>query len=231
MLSFFIINVALPADRLRPAGHLRRAPARRRQLRHRQATLLVVGGRLGDAFGRKRLFLIGLIGFTVMSLICAIAPTHRRTARRPGRPGRRSVPLMTPQVLASISSLLTGQHRARAMAMFGVAGGAAAAFGQILGGVLVEANVFGLGWRAVFLVNVPVGIVARGCGDQAAPGNQGRQGTARRPRRGRTARAHAGPAAPATHRRPPARLAAVDLALPRSNDPGCGAARRTPAPG
>jgi MFS family permease len=67
---------------------------------------------------------------------------------------------MTPQVLASISSLLTGQHRARAMAMFGVAGGAAAALGQILGGVLVEADVFGLGWRAVFLVNVPVGIIA-----------------------------------------------------------------------
>jgi MFS family permease len=67
---------------------------------------------------------------------------------------------LAPQVLASISSLLTGEHRARAMAMFGVAGGAAAALGQILGGVLVEANVFGLGWRAVFLVNVPVGLLA-----------------------------------------------------------------------
>src|SRR5687767_13522956 len=75
MLSFFIINVALPAigtDLQANAGELQLVVG---SYGIANATLLVVGGRLGDGFGRKRLFLAGLIGFTVMSLICAIAPT------------------------------------------------------------------------------------------------------------------------------------------------------------
>ncbi|MFD3400493.1 MFS transporter [Kribbella sp. NPDC058693] len=158
MLSFFVINVALPAigsDLRASSGELQLVVG---SYGIAVATLLVVGGRLGDTFGRKRLFLIGLIGFTIMSLICAIAPSIgvllvARVAQ--GAAGAA----VTPQVLATITSLLTGEHRARAMAMYGVAGGAAAALGQILGGVLVEANVSGLGWRAVFLVNVPVGVL------------------------------------------------------------------------
>jgi EmrB/QacA subfamily drug resistance transporter len=159
MLSFFIINVALPAigsDLRASSGELQLVVG---SYGIANATLLVVGGRLGDGFGRKRLFLIGLTGFTVMSLICAIAPTIGVLLAARVVQGAAAA-AMTPQVLASITSLLTGEHRARAMAMFGVAGGAAAALGQILGGVLVEADVFGLGWRAVFLVNVPVGILA-----------------------------------------------------------------------
>jgi EmrB/QacA subfamily drug resistance transporter len=159
MLSFFIINVALPA-----IGSELHASSGGLQLvvgsyGIANATLLVVGGRLGDGFGRKRLFLIGLTGFTLISLICAIAPTIGGLLAARVVQGAAAA-AMTPQVLATISSLLTGTHRARAMAMFGVAGGLAAALGQILGGVLVSANVFGLGWRAVFLVNVPVGVVA-----------------------------------------------------------------------
>ena len=159
MLSFFIINVALPAigsDLQAGAGELQLVVG---SYGIANATLLVVGGRLGDGFGRKRLFIFGLVGFTVMSLICAIAPTIGVLLAARVVQGAAAA-AMTPQVLASISSLLTGEHRARAMAMFGVAGGAAAALGQILGGVLVEADVFGLGWRSVFLVNVPVGLVA-----------------------------------------------------------------------
>jgi EmrB/QacA subfamily drug resistance transporter len=159
MLAFFIINVALPAigsDLRASSGELQLVVG---SYGIANATLLVVGGRLGDGFGRKRLFLIGLTGFTVMSLICAIAPTIGVLLAARVVQGAAAA-AMTPQVLASITSLLTGEHRARAMAMFGVAGGAAAALGQILGGVLVEADLFGLGWRAVFLVNVPVGILA-----------------------------------------------------------------------
>jgi EmrB/QacA subfamily drug resistance transporter len=159
MLSFFIINVALPAigtDLHATPGELQLVVG---SYGIANATLLVVGGRLGDGFGRKRLFLVGLVGFTVMSLLCAIASSIGVLLAARVLQGAAAA-AMTPQVLASISSLLTGQHRARAMAMFGVAGGAAAALGQILGGVLVEADVFGLGWRAVFLVNVPVGIIA-----------------------------------------------------------------------
>ncbi|GAA1526754.1 MFS transporter [Kribbella lupini] len=159
MLSFFIINVALPAigtDLQATPGELQLVVG---SYGIANATLLVVGGRLGDGFGRKRLFLAGLIGFTVTSLLCAIAPTIGVLLAARVLQGATAA-AMTPQVLASISSLLTGEHRARALAMFGVVGGAAAALGQILGGVLVEADVFGLGWRAVFLVNVPVGVFA-----------------------------------------------------------------------
>ncbi len=159
MLSFFIINVALPAigtDLHATPGELQLVVG---SYGIANATLLVVGGRLGDGFGRKRLFLMGLIGFTVTSLLCAIAPTIGVLLAARVLQGATAA-AMTPQVLASISSLLTGEHRARALAMFGVVGGAAAALGQILGGVLVEADVFGLGWRAVFLVNVPVGLFA-----------------------------------------------------------------------
>ncbi|GAB2654214.1 MFS transporter [Kribbella swartbergensis] len=159
MLSFFIINVALPAigsDLHATSGELQLVVG---SYGIAVATLLVVGGRLGDGFGRKRLFLIGLSGFTIMSLVCAIAPTIGVLLAARIVQGAAAA-AMTPQVIASITSLLTGEHRARAMAMYGVAGGAAAALGQILGGVLVEADVFGLGWRAVFLVNVPVGLLA-----------------------------------------------------------------------
>ena len=159
MLSFFIINVALPAigsDLHASSGGLQLVVG---SYGIANATLLVVGGRLGDGFGRKRLFLIGLTGFTIISLICTIAPTIGVLLAARVVQGAAAA-AMTPQVLATISSLLTGTHRARAMAMFGVAGGLAAALGQILGGVLVSADVFGLGWRAVFLVNVPVGVVA-----------------------------------------------------------------------
>jgi EmrB/QacA subfamily drug resistance transporter len=158
MLSFFVINVALPAigsDLHAGSGELQLVVG---SYGIAVATLLVVGGRLGDTFGRKRLFLIGLAGFTVTSLICAMAPTVGVLLAARVVQGAAGA-AVTPQVLATITSVLTGQHRARAMAMYGVAGGAAAAFGQILGGVLVEADVFGLGWRAVFLVNVPVGLV------------------------------------------------------------------------
>jgi len=168
MLSFFIINVALPAigsDLRASSGELQLVVG---SYGIANATLLVVGGRLGDGFGRKRLFLWGLAGFTLMSLVCALAPTVGVLLAARAIQGAAAAAL-TPQVLATISSVLAGAHRARAMAMFGVAGGLAAALGQILGGVLVSADLFGLGWRTVFLVNVPVGIAVLGAASFLLP--------------------------------------------------------------
>ncbi|MEU4195070.1 MFS transporter [Kribbella sp. NPDC026611] len=159
MISFFMINVSLPAiavDLHANAGQLQLVVG---CYGIAVATLLVVGGRLGDSFGRRRLFLIGVAGFTVTALICAIAPTIGVLLAARALQGVAGAAI-TPQVLASITSLLTGRHRARGMAMFGVANGVGAALGQILGGVLIEANLFGLGWRSVFLFFVPVGIIA-----------------------------------------------------------------------
>lgn len=159
ILSFFIINVALPA-----IGTDLDASKAGLQLvvgtyGIANATLVVVGGRLGDAFGRRRLFLIGMAGFTVFSLLCGLAPNlPSLLAFRVGQ-GTLAA-LMTPQVLATIAAVLTGASRIRAVGMFGAAGGVAAAVGQILGGVLVSADIAGLGWRAVFFVNVPIALVA-----------------------------------------------------------------------
>ena len=117
----------------------------------------MVGGRLGDTFGRKRLFLAGMAAFTLTSLACGLAPT----AHVPGG-GRvaqgASAALMVPQVLATIQAATTGERRTRALGRYGATGGLAAVVGQVLGGLLVSANMDGLGWRPIFLVNVPIGL-------------------------------------------------------------------------
>src|SRR5689334_9611698 len=151
MLSFFMVNVSLPAigaDLHASAGSLQLVVG---AYGIAAATLLVVGGRLGDGFGRRRLLLAGLTGFLIASAICAIAPSVVVLLIARVVQGAAAAAI-TPQVLASITSLLTGEHRARGMALFGVANGISAALGQILGGVLTDANPFGLGWRSVFVV-------------------------------------------------------------------------------
>lgn len=159
MLSFFVVNVALPAI----GTDLHATPAALQLVVGSYgiatAALVVVGGRLGDGFGRKRLFLIGLGGFALFSLLCALAPDiGTLLAMRAGQGA--SGAMLTPQVLATISATLTGAHRARAIGLFGAAGGIATAVGQILGGVLVAANIADLHWRSVFLINVPLCLVA-----------------------------------------------------------------------
>ena len=145
MLSFFVVNVALPAI----GTDLHATPAALQLVVGSYgiatAALVVVGGRLGDGFGRKRLFLIGLGGFALFSLLCALAPDiGTLLAMRAGQGA--SGAMLTPQVLATISATLTGAHRARAIGLFGAAGGIATAVGQILGGVLVAANIADLHW-------------------------------------------------------------------------------------
>ncbi|MEU8224058.1 MFS transporter [Kribbella sp. NPDC048915] len=174
MLSFFMVNVSLPAlaaDLRADAGQLQLVVG---AYGIALATLLVVGGRLGDSFGRRRLFLLGLSGFTAAALICAVAPTIGVLLAARIVQGISGAAI-TPQVLASITSLLAGEHRARGMAMFGVANGIAAALGQILGGILIEANVFGLGWRAVFLIFVPLGVLAIATAAKVLPDSRAEQ--------------------------------------------------------
>ena len=159
ILSFFVINVALPEI----AVDLDASPASLQLVVGTygiaNAALVVVGGRLGDAFGRRRLFMAGMALFTLFSLLCGLAPEiGSLLAFRIGQGA--SAALMTPQVLATIAATLTGENRVRAFGLFGAAGGIAAAAGQIIGGVLVSADILGLGWRSVFLMNVPIGIAA-----------------------------------------------------------------------
>jgi EmrB/QacA subfamily drug resistance transporter len=158
MVDFFIVNVALPTI----DADLHASQALLELVVSGYATayalLLVLGGRLGDSVGRKRLFLAGMAAFTLTSLACGLAPTALVLVVCRVAQGA-SAAMMVPQVLATIQAATTGERRARALGRYGATGGLAAVLGQLLGGLLVSANIDGLSWRPIFLVNVPIGIV------------------------------------------------------------------------
>jgi MFS family permease len=120
---------------------------------------LVVGGRLGDTYGRKRIFQIGLAFFVVMSLACAVAPNAPLLILARIFQGLSGA-FMLPQVLSSIQVLYSGPARAKALCYYGATIGFASIAGQIVGGALISLDLFNLGWRWVFLVNIPIGLVA-----------------------------------------------------------------------
>ncbi|MGW0417596.1 MFS transporter [Streptomyces sp. NPDC003015] len=155
LIDFFIVNVALPsigADLSASESVLELVVA---GYGLAYAVLLVLGGRLGDLFGRRRLFLGGMLAFGLTSLACGLAPTAWTLVAARVAQGAASA-AMLPQVLATIQSATAGPRRARAMGLYGATAGLAMVAGQILGGVLVAADIAGTSWRAAFLVNVPV---------------------------------------------------------------------------
>jgi MFS family permease len=159
VLDFFIVNVALPtmdATLHASAATLELVVA---AYGVAYALLLVVGGRLGDAIGRRRMFVLGLAGFTVSSLICGIAPNIEILIAARILQGL-SAAMSQPQVLATFQATLEGPRRARAIGLYASTAGLAASIGQLLGGLLVQADIAGSSWRPIFLVNVPVGAVA-----------------------------------------------------------------------
>ncbi|WP_328407081.1 MFS transporter [Nocardia sp. NBC_00403] len=123
------------------------------------AAVLITGGRLGDIYGRKRIFLIGMTGFILASAACGLSsdPTMLITSRfvQGAMAG-----LMVPQILAIIRATFPEHERAKAIAVYSGVGGSASAVGLSLGGLLVQWDVFDLAWRPIFLVNIPVGIAA-----------------------------------------------------------------------
>jgi EmrB/QacA subfamily drug resistance transporter len=123
------------------------------------ACLLVTGGRLGDLFGRRRMFIAGLLLFSAASAGCGAAPSIAVLVAARAVQGVGGA-LMYPQVLAIIQITYTGEDRARALGLFGAVIGIAAVVGQLFGGALLALNAFGWTWRPVFLVNVPVGLLA-----------------------------------------------------------------------
>src|SRR5579862_1682113 len=135
------------------------------------AALLVTGGRLGDRFSYRRVYLGGMALFTVASLACGLAqtPIELIVARFVQGCGAA---LMVPQVLALITVLFPPAERHRAFAWFGVTIGLGAIAGQVLGGALVQVNLFGWSWRTIFFVNVPIGIVTVALGGRLLPRNR-----------------------------------------------------------
>jgi EmrB/QacA subfamily drug resistance transporter len=123
------------------------------------ALVLITGGRLGDTFGRKRLFLIGVSGFTVMSALCGAAQSPGQLIAFRVVQGAMGA-IMVPQVLAVIQVIFPPAERIKALAGFGVTAGLGTISGPLIGGLLIQHNLFGLAWRPIFLINVPVGIIA-----------------------------------------------------------------------
>ncbi|MFO7691252.1 MAG: MFS transporter [Cryobacterium sp.] len=121
------------------------------------AVLLITGGRLGDIYGRKRMFLIGVAGFTLASASCAAATTGDMLVASRLVQGLFAA-LMTPQVLSIIQVLFAPKERAAVFGALGAISGLAAVAGPLIGGVLVTQNAFDLGWRTIFLINLPVGV-------------------------------------------------------------------------
>src|SRR6201995_1072912 len=123
------------------------------------ATGMVTGGRLGDLFGYKRLFLIGVVTFALASLACGVAPNAGTLVAFRLVQGLTGA-VMVPQVVALITASFPARERSRGLGGYGGTMGLGVVSGQILGGGLIQADVLGLSWRAVFLVNVPVGVLA-----------------------------------------------------------------------
>lgn len=122
------------------------------------AILLVLGGRLGDMAGRRRMFVIGVIGFCITSAINAAAPTMPVLLASTALQGAFAA-LAIPQTIGLIKATFTGPALPRALSFMGPVMAITAVTGPILGGLITHANILGLSWRAVYLVNIPLGIL------------------------------------------------------------------------
>jgi MFS family permease len=122
------------------------------------AGVLITSGRLGDRYGRQRVFIAGITGFTIASLTASIAQNGETLVASRVAQGLFAG-LMVPQVLASVQVLYKPRERAKIFAVIGVITAMAAVIGPVLGGWLVTNNPLGGGWRAIFFINIPIGII------------------------------------------------------------------------
>jgi EmrB/QacA subfamily drug resistance transporter len=123
------------------------------------AVFLITGARLGDMFGRRQLFLIGSAGFTLMSAACAAAPSMEVLIAFRVLQGSFGA-LMIPQGFGMLKEVFDEKEMTKVFGAFGPVMGLSILAAPILAGGLVEANLWGIGWRLVFLINVPIGIAA-----------------------------------------------------------------------
>ncbi|RAG86020.1 MFS transporter, partial [Streptacidiphilus pinicola] len=132
------------------------------------AVLLITGARLGERHGFTRLFLAGLALFTAASLACGLAPSVGALVGFRLLQGLGSA-LMVPQVMSLIQRTFTGASRVRALGVYSAVLAVGGVTGQVVGGALVSADLFGWGWRPVFLVNVPIGLALLLVGHRLLP--------------------------------------------------------------
>ncbi|MEU9256147.1 MFS transporter [Streptomyces sp. NPDC048270] len=121
------------------------------------ALALITGGRMGDLFGRKRVFIAGTAVFTLASLLCGIATSPELLVAARALQGAGAA-AMVPQVMAVIAVTFQGESQAKAFGMYGMIMSLGGVLGPVLGAVLTAADIAGLGWRAIFLINLPIGL-------------------------------------------------------------------------
>src|SRR3954452_10058100 len=159
VLDFFIVKVALPSI----AGELGAGEGAMEwgDAGHGLtfAASLLTAGRLGDDLGRRRVYAVGLAGFTLASLACGLAPSPAALVVARLVQGAAGAIVM-PQVLAIIGVTYRGEDYVRALSIYGMVLGLAAVGGQVIGGALVDSDLAGLGWRWWFFIHVAVGLAA-----------------------------------------------------------------------
>ena len=176
VLDFFILNVALPSIQQglgAGQGAIEWVVA---GYTISTAVLLVTGGRLGDQFGRRRMFSLGMAIFVTASAACALAPDPAVLVAARMVQGVGAA-LMAPNILSILGVVYTGPARILAISIYGMVMGLAATSGQLVGGVLIRADVAGLGWRAIFWINVPLGVAALLAAPRLVPESRDQHGS------------------------------------------------------
>lgn len=133
-------------------------------------------GRLGDHLGRRRIFLIGVVLFTICSFLCGVAPSMNMLIVARALQGFSGA-MMAPQTLAIAQVIFPPKERGMAFSLFGLTASLASVTGPVAGGLLIEGDLWGLDWRPIFLVNIPVGALAIAAGLRFIPRMHGHRGT------------------------------------------------------
>lgn len=159
LIDVTIVNVALPSMR----DNLGASDAQIEWVVAAYVLAFALGllpfGRLGDIVGRSRMFLIGVAAFTLASALCGMAHSIEMLIGARVLQGLGGA-MMTPQVLAIATVTFPPHERGQAFSLFGLSAGLASVCGPVLGGLLIDAQLFGLDWQPIFLVNIPIGIAA-----------------------------------------------------------------------
>ncbi|MDV8025334.1 MFS transporter [Rhodococcus sp. IEGM 1330] len=171
LLSVTIVNVAIPAIQVDLAG----TPSQMSWIATAYllafAVSLITAARLGDLWGRKRLFIVGLAAFALTGVWSALAQSAGELIAARAAQGI-AAGILAPQVMSSLYSLFRGRERATVFGLFGVVAGLAQAGGLLLGGVLITADIGSLGWRSIFWVSVPAAVILMGLGWWLIPENR-----------------------------------------------------------
>lgn len=157
-LDFFIVNVALPSIQSDLGASSSAEQLVISSYAALYAVTLTTGGRLGDLYGRGRMFFLGLIGFAIASTLCGFATAPWVLVAGRALQGVTAA-VMAPQALASVQAIFPESEKPLALSIYGAVFGLASVIGQAMGGILISLNLFGLGWRAIFLLNLPVAVL------------------------------------------------------------------------